>query len=92
MRIAVVGGLDRNARELETAARAGGHQLEPHTGVVAGRASSAHLRAMVARADLVFILTDINSHSGEQLARRVARQHHRPLRSLRRMAPVDLVG
>jgi len=92
MRIAIVGGLDRNARDLEAVAHAGGHELDTHTGVVAGRASSAHLRAMVARADLVFILTDINSHNGVQLAKRVARQHHRPLRILRRLAPAHLAA
>jgi hypothetical protein len=92
MRIAIVGGLDRNARDLEAVAQASGHQLDTHTGVVAGRASSAHLRAMVARADLVFILTDINSHNGMQLAKRVARQHHRPLRILRRLAPAHLAA
>lgn len=92
MRIAIIGGLDRNARDLEDVARSGGHQLETHTGVVAGRASSAHLRAMVARADLVFILTDINSHNGVQLAKRVARQHHRPVRILRRLAPAHLAA
>lgn len=92
MRIAIIGGLDRNARDLEEVARSGGHRLDTHTGVVAGRASSAALRAMVARADLVFVLTDVNSHNGVHLAKRTARQLHRPLRIVRRLGPTQLAA
>jgi hypothetical protein len=87
MRIGLVGGLDRSARDLEGLARADGHELEVHTGVVNGPASSAGLRALVARADLVVILTDINSHNAVRLARRQARLQHRSLRIMRRLGP-----
>ena len=85
MRIGIVGGLDRKARELEGIALARGHQLELHTGVVAGSASAAGLRALVARVDLVIVVTDVNSHNGVRLARTQARLSRRPLRLLRRM-------
>jgi hypothetical protein len=85
MRIGIVGGLERRARELEDIAAACGHQLELHTGVVAGPASAAGLRALVARADLVLVLTDVNSHNGVRMARRQARISRRPIRLLRRM-------
>lgn len=85
MRIGIVGGLDRRARELEGIALARGHELELHTGVIAGSASAAGLRAMVARADLVIVVTDVNSHNGVRLARQQARLSRRPLRLLRRM-------
>jgi len=85
MRIGIVGGLDRKARELEGIALARGHHLELHTGVIAGPASAAGLRAMVARSDLVIVVTDINSHNGVRMARRQARISRRPLRLLRRM-------
>jgi hypothetical protein len=85
MRIGIVGGLDRRARELEEIAVARGHQLELHTGVIAGSASAAGLRALVARADLVLVLTDVNSHNGVRMARRQARMSHRPIRLLRRL-------
>src|SRR5882672_11444992 len=92
MRIGIIGGLDRSARDLEAVAEAGGHELETHTGVVAGSSSAASLRALVARADLVFVLTDVNSHNAVRLARRAARAHHVPLRIMRRLGPTHLAA
>jgi hypothetical protein len=92
MRIAIIGGLDRNARELEEMARTGGHELETHNGVIAGSASAGSLRSLVARADLVLVLTEINSHNAVHLARKVARSHHRPLRIMRRLGPSQLAA
>lgn len=85
MRIGIVGGLDRNARELEGIAAACGHRLELHTGVMGGPASAAGLRALVTRSDLVIVLTDVNSHNAVRAARRQARVSGRPLRILRRL-------
>ena len=92
MRIGIIGGLDRTARDLEALAEAGGHDLETHTGVVGGSSSAASLRALVARADLVFVLTDVNSHNAVQIARRAARLHHVPLRIVRRLGPSHLAA
>jgi len=86
MRIGIVGGLDRNARELEALAHSAGHRLELHTGVVGGSASAAGLRAMVARSELVVILTDVNSHGGVDIARRQARLRNRPFKLMRRLS------
>jgi hypothetical protein len=90
MRIGIVGGLDRIARDLQSVARAGGHELETHTGVVGGKAAATSLRALVAWSDLVFVLTEINSHNGVKIAREAARAHHRPLRILRRLGAKHL--
>jgi hypothetical protein len=92
MRIGIIGGLDRSARDLEAVARSGGHRVETHTGVVSGSASAASLRALVARADLVFVLTEINSHNAVQLARRTARLHGIPLRIVRRLSASHLAA
>ena len=92
MRIGIIGGLDRNARDLESVAKAGGHRLETHTGVVGGSASAASLRALVTRADLVFVLTDVNSHNAVHIARKTARQHHVPLRIVRRLGSTHLAA
>jgi hypothetical protein len=92
MRIGIIGGLDRNARDLEAVAEAGGHVLETHTGVVSGSASAASLRALVSRVDLLFILTDVNSHNAVHIARRTARLHHVPLRIVRRLGPSHLAA
>jgi hypothetical protein len=85
MRIGIVGGLDRNARDLETIATSCGHHLELHTGGIAGPGSAAGLRALVGRVDLVIVLTDVNSHNAVRLARRHARAQNTPLRLLRRL-------
>ena len=92
MRIGIIGGLDRNARDLEAVAEAGGHALETHTGVVGGSSSAASLRALVARVDLVFILTDVNSHNAVHIARRAARTHDVPLKIVRRLGPSQLAA
>jgi hypothetical protein len=92
MRIGIIGGLDRNARDLEAVAKAGGHRLETHTGVVAGPASASSLRALVGRSDLVFVLTDINSHNAVHLARKTARLWHVPVRIVRRLGPSHLAA
>jgi hypothetical protein len=85
MRIGIVGGLDRKARDLEGIAMRRGHDLQLHSGVVAGAASAAGLRALVTRSDLVIVVTDVNSHNGVRMARRQARLSNRPLRLVRRM-------
>jgi hypothetical protein len=92
MRIGIIGGLDRVARELEEVARAGGHELHTHTGVVAGKATSTRLRAPVAWSDLVFVLTDVNSHNAVHIARQAARLQHRPLRIVSRFGPKHLAA
>lgn len=92
MRIGIVGGLDRSARELQAVAQAGGHRVETHTGVVSGSASAASLRALVARADVVFVLTDVNSHNAVHIARRAARLHAIPLRIVRRLSASHLAA
>lgn len=73
MRIAWIGGLDRNEAQLKRMAAQAGHRLDFHKGDTGGRGAS-ELRAMVERADLVIVLTDVNSHGGVQLARRLCQR------------------
>ncbi len=77
MRIAVIGGRYRNETQLLRTARAMGHELEFEEGHTHGRHVDA-IRTAVTRADLVVIVTDVNSHGGVQVAKRVARQVDRP--------------
>jgi hypothetical protein len=92
MKIGVIGGLDRNARELQGRALAVGHELETHTGVMSGPASAAGLRSLVERSDLVVILTEINSHNAVRMARRHARLRNRPVRIMRRLNASQLAA
>ena len=71
MRIAWIGGLDRNQGELQRLAAQRGHLLDFHTGNTHGRGAS-ELRAIVERANFVIILTDVNSHGGVLLAKRTS--------------------
>ena len=84
-RIGIIGGLDRNVAALQALGAASGHEVRFHTGVMAGPASAAALRALVARCELVVVVTDINSHNAVRTARREARQLGRPLKIVRKM-------
>jgi hypothetical protein len=92
LRIGIVGGIDRAMRDLQRVALAGGHDLETHTGVVRGGASVSSLRALVARADLVLVLTDVNSHNAVHIARGAARLNQRPLHIMRRLSASQLAA
>ena len=90
MRIGIIGGLDRNAPGFATMARAAGHEVANHDGVLAGKSSSASLRSLVRRSDIVFIVTDVNSHNAVRKARREAKLHHRAVRIVRRLSVAEL--
>jgi hypothetical protein len=85
MRIGLIGGLDRSVAALQALARNQGHEVGFHTGVMAGPASAASLRALVARSELVILVTDINSHNAVRATRREARLRQRPLKIVRKM-------
>jgi hypothetical protein len=84
MHIGLIGGVDRSAPHYATLARAHGHTVECHTGVLAGRGSES-LAALVERADLVVVVTDVNSHAGVLGARRLSRARGRRCVLVRRM-------
>jgi hypothetical protein len=83
MRIAWIGGLDRNESQLVSIAAEAGHVLEFHAGHVGGR-GSGELRSAIERADLVIVLTDVNSHGAVLLAKKLCRQLGRGALVLRR--------
>jgi hypothetical protein len=84
MHIGIVGGLDRAEERLERIAADAGHTVEFHTGHTHTR-GAAQLEALVARCDLILLLTDINSHGGVQLTRKLATQRGRRLVLMRRL-------
>jgi hypothetical protein len=84
MLIGVVGGLDRDAHRLVSLARAAGHDADIHTGHVGGASGVQALRTLVARADVILVLTDVNSHNAVHLTRRLARAQQKPLHMMRR--------
>ena len=86
MHIGWIGGLDRNESHYERMAAASGHTLECHNGHLDGRGSD-QLRALVERADLIIVVTDVNSHGAVQLARRTASRDGKPVHIARRVGP-----
>jgi len=86
MKIALVGGLVRREAELAKLAAEAGHEIEWHTGAVGGRGADG-LKAVIERAHLVLILTEINSHGSMYLAKKVARQLGKKAMVLRKCGP-----
>jgi tetratricopeptide (TPR) repeat protein len=86
LRVAVIGGLTRATDQWKRAARAIGVQVEHHDGQSGGR-RGGDIEAIVRRADVVLVITDLNSHNGVSHARRAALAHGRPHLLLRRLRP-----
>jgi hypothetical protein len=74
LRIAVVGGPDRLIDPWAALAREHGHRFEHHNGHIAGRGMET-LDAVIRRADLVIIVTGVNSHGAVIAARSAVRRH-----------------
>ncbi len=91
MRIAVIGGREKNEAELTRIAETAGYDIEFHDGHVAGRGSDT-IRVAVSRADLTVIVTDINSHGAVFVAKKAARQLQRPTLVTRKFSSARLRG
>ena len=60
--------------------------------MISGSASADNLRALVARSELVVVVTDVNSHNAVKTARREARLRNRTLRIVRRIGASQLAA
>lgn len=84
MHIGLIGGLDRNAPHYLALAESQGHTVECHPGILAGRGGET-LSAIVERADVIVVVTDVNSHAGVFRARRLSKNRGRRCVLVRRM-------
>jgi hypothetical protein len=91
MHIVVVGGRERNEVDLARIAAGRGHSLECLDGDVAGRGIEG-IRNAVARASIVVIVTEINSHGGVQAAKREAQRFKKPTMVASRFSTARLRG
>ena len=91
MQIAIVGGVERMEARLGSVAEAAGHALEFHDGHMSGPASD-RLHSIVERAELVVIVTTVNSHAAVIHARNLARRLGRPICIVRRLGASQLRG
>jgi len=73
MRIGWVGGLDRSRALFSEVAEKAGHTREMHEGHVGGRGTQM-LEGVVARCDVLVIVTDLNSHGAVLHAKKMARR------------------
>jgi hypothetical protein len=86
MRIAWIGGIERNEGQLINIAAEAGHEVEFHPGHIGGR-GAGEIRRAVERADLVIILTDVNSHGAVLLAKKMCQKLGRGALVIRRCGP-----
>lgn len=91
MRLVVVGGLARSEPGLRAVAEAHGHALELHDGTMSPRSRDA-LEARVARAELVVLVTETNSHNAVHATRKVARAHGVPVVIVRKLGATRLAA
>lgn len=91
MHLVVIGGREKNEVDLTNIATRHGHSIECHDGHVAGRGGET-LRSAVARASLVVIVTEINSHGGVQTAKREAQRLDKPTMVVSRLSSARLRG
>jgi hypothetical protein len=73
MRIALVGGLSRHEAALVRRAHESGHSLEFHPGDVGGT-GALELEMICERAELVVIVTSVNSHGAVGIAKKTVRR------------------
>jgi len=86
MDIALIGGVERNESLYRSLAKDRSHTFKFHSGHMNGRGIPA-LESLLKTADLIVVVTDINSHCAVQYARRHARRLGIPLVLTRRCSP-----
>ena len=97
MRIAIIGGRQKNSIQLERLAREAGHEIELRDGDLHGTGVQ-EIRTTMMRADIAVILTNPNSHGAVYVAKTVAKQIGTPtlivdrLGAARFRALLDAVG
>ena len=91
LRVAVIGGLTRATDQWRRAGHAIGVDVEHHDGQSGGH-RAGDITSIVRRADVVLVITDLNSHNGVAHARRAALAHGRPHLLLRRLRPDGLAA
>jgi hypothetical protein len=77
MKIAIIGGRERNTVQLERLAKTAGHQVKVHDGDLHGTGVQ-EIRSTVLRSDITIILTNPNSHGAVHVAKAAAKQGGTP--------------
>lgn len=90
LRVGLIGGLHRSEGLFVRAAAAAGFDLEFHAGDMVGRRAQG-LTSLIQRVDLLFIVTDVNSHNAVTTARRLASEQGTRHILLRRCNPAKLI-
>lgn len=91
MHIVIVGGREKNEVDLSQIATSHGHTIECHDGKVGGRGIDS-IRAAVARASIVVIVTEVNSHGGVLAAKKEAARLGKPKMVVNKFSSARLRG
>jgi len=91
VRIAIIGGLGRSEPILARLAGAAGHEALFHNGEMGARGVRA-LERVIDNAEVVVVVTDVNSHGSVRLARRFLRERGRTPVLMRRCGAARLAG
>ncbi|MCS6901825.1 MAG: DUF2325 domain-containing protein [Myxococcales bacterium] len=89
MRIGIVGGLCRAESKLSREARRAGHHIEFHDGQLRGPSADA-LESLIRRADVVVVVTDVNSHAAMHKTKELLRKRGREAVFLRKASKSKL--
>lgn len=91
MRIAIIGGRQRNNIQLERLAREAGHEIELRDGDLHG-SGVQEIRTAVMRSDVTVILTTPNSHGAVSVAKAAAKQRGTPTLIVDRLSAARFKG
>jgi len=83
VRVVLIGGHERTSKHLVERGETAGWKVETHPGAVGGRGAKV-LRSQIGRADIVFVITQLNSHGSMFLAKDCARRLGREMVVIRR--------
>ncbi|MDR1728256.1 MAG: DUF2325 domain-containing protein [Acidobacteriota bacterium] len=89
LRVVLIGGHERTSKHLIERGETAGWKVETHPGAVGGRGAKV-LRSQIGRADIVFVITQLNSHGSMFLAKDCARRLGREMVVIRREKFADI--
>ena len=86
LRVALIGGMDRQSEHYRQVFESGGAELWFHTGQCAG-SGAGNLRSLLGHVDVVVFITTINSHNALRVVKAVCRKSGKTLVAVRETGP-----
>ena len=86
LKVALIGGMDRQGEHYRQVFESGGVELLFHTGHCAG-SGACNLRSLLGHVDIVVFITTINSHNALRVVKAVCRKNGKTLVAVRETGP-----